>query len=131
MPVTVTKCHLCNNSRNDLFDQRKIGDPAVDYLIYTIDSFESTHKVAYCPHTIIQTLVKAGFNPVSSEAQGPPQSDLLHLCITVLAYPLTGTLLTSYMIPERMVTITRSWGMLFHHIVECLAPQRAWINLVY
>jgi len=131
MPVMINKCLLCNNSRSDLFDQRKIGYPAVDYCIFSDDSFEATHLVAYNPHTIIQTLVKTGFNPVRSEAQGRPRSDLLHLCITVLAYPLTGTLLTCHTILERMVALKRSLGLLFRSKVECLAQQRAWMNFVY
>ena len=35
MLVTINKCLLCNNSRSDLFDQRKIGYPAVDYCIFS------------------------------------------------------------------------------------------------
>ncbi len=104
--------------------------------LYAHDSFEPAHLVAYSPHTLRQTLEKAGFDIILLEAHGRPRSDILPLYITVLARPGSGapqtdasTTLSASLLPvrpERGVALKRRLGLLRRRVLERLFPQRAW-----
>lgn len=127
--------------------REKLLDPGGWLLVevpnlYAHDSFETAHLVAYSPHTLRQTLERAGFDIVCLEAHGCPRSDLLPLYITVLARPgsgaaqpdastspketLTLSASLSPVCPERGVALKRRFGMLRRRLLEHLSPRRAW-----
>ncbi len=96
--------------------------------LYAHDSFEPAHLVAYSPHTLRQTLEKAGFDVVCLEAHGRPRSDLLPLYITVLARPLPGAPRTWNLLPEKRVAFKRRVGIFCRRLLERLFPRQAWIS---
>jgi len=95
--------------------------------LYAHDVFEIAHLVAYSPHTLRQTIEKAGFDIVCIEAHGRPRSNLLSLYITVLGHPVSGVSQTRNLIPEKRVAFKRWTGMLRRRIVERLFPNQAWL----
>jgi SAM-dependent methyltransferase len=96
--------------------------------LFAHDSFETAHLVAYSPHTLQQTLEKAGFAIICLEAHGRPRSDLLPLYITLLARPGSGAPRLSRLVPEKHVALKRRIGMLRRRILARLFPQRAWLE---
>ncbi len=112
--------------------REKLLDPVGWLLVevpnlYAHDSFEPAHLVAYSPHTLRQTLEKAGFDVVSLEAHGRPRSDLLPLYITVLARPESGAPRTWNLLPGKRVAFKRRAGMLRRRLLERLFPKQAWL----
>ena len=97
--------------------------------LYAHDSFEAAHLVAYSQHTLLQTIGKAGFNPVHMETHGRPRSDILPLYITVLVHPVSCTPSPWQPVPERRVALKRRLGMLRRMFLERLFPKQAWRNL--
>jgi 2-polyprenyl-3-methyl-5-hydroxy-6-metoxy-1,4-benzoquinol methylase len=93
--------------------------------LYTHDSFEVAHQVAFSAHSLEQVLQKAGFKVVKLRKHGQPRSELLPLYITVLAQPATGG---SYSLKaEHQVRFKRQWGLFRRRLVERLSPRRAWL----
>lgn len=95
--------------------------------LYAHDSFEIAHLVSYSPHTLMQTLEKAGFEIIRLEQHGRPRSKLLPLYLTVLARPLPGVPRTWNLLPEKQVAFKRRAGMLRRRLLERLFPKQAWL----
>jgi 2-polyprenyl-3-methyl-5-hydroxy-6-metoxy-1,4-benzoquinol methylase len=96
--------------------------------LYAHDSFEVAHLVSYSPHTLLQTLEKAGFEVAKMEQHGRPRSDVLPLYITLLARPNPAHSRSGHVRPERQVPLKRRFGMLRRRILEKLMPKRAWLK---
>ncbi len=96
--------------------------------LYAHDSFEMAHLIAYSPHTLYQTLEKAGFDIVYLETHGRPRSDWLSLYITLLARPKTEESLPFRLVPERGVVIKRQAGMFYRYVIERIFSKRVWIS---
>ena len=94
--------------------------------LYAHDTFEVAHLVSYSPHTLVQTLGKAGFEIVKIGQHGRPRSELLPLYITVLARPGSTATRFSPLAPEKWVALKRRLGMLRRRVLERLFPRRAW-----
>jgi SAM-dependent methyltransferase len=94
--------------------------------LYTHDSFETAHLVAYSTHTLQQTVEKAGFEVVRLEKHGRPRSAWLPLYISLLARPRSGAQSTFRLHPERLVASKRQIGMLRRRFLERFFPARAW-----
>jgi hypothetical protein len=93
--------------------------------IYCHDSFEVAHMVSFSPHTLSQTLGKAGFSMIRIRTHGEPRSSLLPLYITVLAKPESQA--TDYTIlRERGVRSKRKFGMIKRRLLTRIAPKQAW-----
>ena len=95
--------------------------------LYAHDCFETAHLVSYSPHTLRQTLQKAGFVVVALEAQGRPRSAVTPLYLTLLVHPAREREQTAASItPERLVMLKRKMGMLRRNILTRLMPAKAW-----
>jgi 2-polyprenyl-3-methyl-5-hydroxy-6-metoxy-1,4-benzoquinol methylase len=94
--------------------------------LYAHDSFEIAHLVSYSSHTLIQTLEKAGYEPVRLEKHGRPRSNLLPLYLTVMARPMSVPSQAWSFRPERLVAVKRRTGMLRRRVLERLLPKQAW-----
>jgi SAM-dependent methyltransferase len=94
--------------------------------LYAHDSFETAHLVAYSPHTLQQTVAKAGFEVVRLEKHGRPRSAWLPLYITLLARPKIDAQGSFHLHPERFVAPKRQLGMLWRHFIERLFPRWIW-----
>lgn len=93
--------------------------------LYAHDSFEVAHLVAYSPHTLLQTLERAGFEAVAVTTHGQPRSGIIPLYLTVLASIAPGG--KPYWIrPERAVRLKRRLGLLHRRILSRLLPGLAW-----
>ncbi len=92
--------------------------------LYAHDSFETAHMTAFSPHTLRQTLQKAGFEIVKFEAHGRPRSEILPLYLTVLAR--VGQASGWQLAPEKNVGLKRRWGLLRRKIAQRLFPAKAW-----
>jgi SAM-dependent methyltransferase len=97
--------------------------------LFAHDSFETAHLVSYSPHTLRQTLEKAGFDVVCLETHGRPRSDILPLYITALAHPVFDTPQPWHPTLERWVALRRQMGLVRRRILERLVPLRAWKTL--
>ncbi len=93
--------------------------------LYAHDSFEIAHLVSYSPHSLVQTLAKAGFHVLGIECHGKPRSKILPLYITLLAQPVSTPPLRPE--PEKLVPLKRRLGMLRRRFLERLLPRLAWI----
>ena len=96
--------------------------------LYAHDSFEVAHLVSYSPHTLLQTLEKAGFETVKLERHGRPRSALLPLYITLLGRPKTAFSWSFKVRAEKRVVLKRQVGMARRRILEKLLPERAWLK---
>jgi hypothetical protein len=94
--------------------------------LYTHDSFETAHQVAFSAHTLRQTLEKAGFEIVRLEKHGRPHSAWLPLYITLLARPRSGMQSAFHLRAERCVALKRRVGIFRRHILERLFSRWIW-----
>lgn len=94
--------------------------------LYAHDSFETAHLVSYSPHTLRQTLEKAGFDIVCLETHGRPRSDVLPLYTTALAHPVFDTHQPWHPTLERWVALKRQMGLIRRRTLERLVPLRVW-----
>jgi SAM-dependent methyltransferase len=95
--------------------------------LYAHDCFEIAHLVSYSPHTLTQTLLKAGFEIKALEAHGRPRSQIIPLYLTALAIPYS---LESYQVtPEAHVSRKRRLGMLRRRLLTRLFPAKAWLPI--
>jgi SAM-dependent methyltransferase len=93
--------------------------------LYAHDSFETAHLVAFSPHTLTQTLEKAGFEIHVFQLHGLPRSRLIPLYLTVLALPAHGN--GDFKVhPERGVRIKRRLGIFRRRLLTRLFPRQAW-----
>ena len=95
--------------------------------LYSHDSFEVAHLLAFSPHTLGEVLRKAGMVKDKSKKHGHPNSNILPLYLTILCHPAeeNGKIVVQ---PERNVALKRQIGMLSRHILEKLLPNQAWIS---
>lgn len=96
--------------------------------LFAHDSFEVAHLVSYSPHTLAQTLQKAGYEIIALDAHGRPRSEVLPLYLTVLARPAARPA-AFQVTPETGVARKRRWGMLRRRLLTRLMPRRAWLPL--
>lgn len=92
--------------------------------LYAHNCFEVAHLVSFSPHTLVETLVQAGYEVITLKRHGQPRSDVLPLYLTALARPSEAE--PSAVRPERGVARKRRWGMLRRRALERLFPHRAW-----
>lgn len=96
--------------------------------LYAHDCFEVAHLVSYSPHTLKQTLNKAGFDIIARQVHGQPRSDLLRLYVTLLAVQSNQT--DEIIIdPERWVIQKRQIGMFRREMLMRLFPRQAWLPI--
>jgi 2-polyprenyl-3-methyl-5-hydroxy-6-metoxy-1,4-benzoquinol methylase len=95
--------------------------------LYSHDSFEVAHLLAFSPHTLGEVLRKAGMVKDKSKKHGHPNSNILPLYLTILCH-LAAENGKSLVQPERNVALKRQIGMLSRRIVEHLLPNQAWIS---
>ena len=93
---------------------------------YAHDSYELAHLACFTPHTLQETLKKAGFQVVRLKRHGEPRSDLLNLYLTALAMPSGKAVKDSAPNPDRFVRLKRSLGMLYRRLAQKFFPHRAW-----
>jgi SAM-dependent methyltransferase len=96
--------------------------------LYAHDSFEIAHLVSFSPHTLSQTLEKAGFEIITLEKHGRPRSEVLPLYLTVLARAVT-TPGSFHLQPESGVRLKRKLGMYRCDLLKKLYPGRAWLPI--
>lgn len=95
--------------------------------LYAHDCFEIAHLVSYSPHTLRQTVQKAGFEVQDFKQHGQPRSEVIPLYLTLLARPSTAQAAPYAVIPEGGVESKRRMGMLRRRIWTRIAPRRAWL----
>ena len=95
--------------------------------LYAHDCFEIGHTVAFSPHTLGQTLRKAGYEVLASRQHGMPRSRLVPLYLTVLARPADSGVQTRP-VRETDVKLKRRLGILRRRIRMRLFPRQAWIS---
>jgi 2-polyprenyl-3-methyl-5-hydroxy-6-metoxy-1,4-benzoquinol methylase len=95
--------------------------------LYSHDSFEVAHLLAFSPHTLGEVLRKAGMVKDKFKKHGHPNSNILPLYLTILCHPAEENGKTVVQ-PERNVALKRQIGMLSRHILEKLLPNQAWIS---
>lgn len=93
--------------------------------LYAHDSFEVAHLLAFSPHTLRETLRRAGFEIIKFEQHGRPNSTLFPLFLTVLCRPAAQPDLAPVQ-PERGVAFKRQVGMFQRRVLERLFPAQAW-----
>jgi 2-polyprenyl-3-methyl-5-hydroxy-6-metoxy-1,4-benzoquinol methylase len=96
--------------------------------LYAHDSFEIAHLVSYSPHTLVQTLLKAGYTIEALYRHGQPRSKVIPLYITALARP-DGLRPPEEIAPEKGVEFKRRMGMLQRSLLTRLMPRSAWVPL--
>lgn len=97
--------------------------------LYGHDCFEVAHLVAYSPHTLEQTLLKAGFHRDAQRVHGQPRSEILPLYLTVLAKPTGVETFAGTIAPEHGVRRKRKFAMLKRRLLSRFAPRKAWLPL--
>jgi len=94
---------------------------------YAHDSYELAHVSCFTPHSLRETLQKAGFTIVAMKKHGYPRSKLLNLYITVLAK--VGVEEPGYKVkPEKLVRERRHLGFLYRRLVLKFLPKLAWLD---
>jgi hypothetical protein len=97
--------------------------------LYAHDCFETAHLVSFSPHTLRQTLLKAGYVVDAIEAHGRPRSAVIPLYLTVLAHPASGGETSDHVVePEQRVSLQRKLGMLRRKVLTRLMPGKAWMQ---
>lgn len=96
---------------------------------YGHDSYELAHLTCFTPHTLQDTLKRAGYHIVSVVRHGFPRSSLFRLYITILAVPLTDKKEISEKSPERFVRIKRQFSMIYRRLLQKIFPKKAWLPL--
>ncbi len=114
--------------------RKKFLDPAGYLLVevpnlYAHDSFEIAHLTCFSPHTLRQSLAKAGFEIVHFKAHGFPRSQTLKLFLTVLARPASKSESGFQIKPEHFVHIKRQAGMLWRRLLSKIMPSQSWLPL--
>ncbi|MGE5223093.1 MAG: class I SAM-dependent methyltransferase [Omnitrophica WOR_2 bacterium] len=94
--------------------------------LYIHDSFEVAHLASFSPHTLKETVKKAGFSVLAIQVHGRPRSRVLPLYITLLARPLQAPP-AGKIRPERFVPLKRRLGMGYRVTVSRLLPGLAWL----
>ena len=94
--------------------------------LYSHDSFEPAHLVAYSAHTLQQIMEKAGFEIIRLEEHGRPRSAWLPLYITLLVRPGSEAKATFRLRPERGVKFKRQVGISSRHVLERLFHRWMW-----
>jgi SAM-dependent methyltransferase len=94
--------------------------------LYSHDSFEVAHLVAFSPHTLREVLRRSGFEILKIKKHGRPNSAVLPLFLTVLCRPSMQPD-THLIRPERWVALKRRIGMFRRNTSARLFPNRAWI----
>lgn len=97
--------------------------------LYAHTAFEIAHLSAFSPHTLRETVRKAGFSTRGLHSHGQPRSVILPLYLTLLAQPAESPVGEFPPRPERGVRLKRSWGMLRRRILGRVLPQLAWLPL--
>ncbi len=100
--------------------------------LYGHDCFEVAHLVSFSPHTLKQTLQKAGFQVQASLVHGRPRSASIPLYLTMLAKPIkeNDQAGSPYRVePESGVRRKRRLAMLRRKLVTRLAPRKAWLPI--
>ena len=97
--------------------------------LYAHDSFEIAHLTCFSPHTLRQSLIKAGYEVVSFKAHGLPRSNTLKLFLTVLARPRREIPSGLQMKPEQFVHVKRQMGMLWRKFLSKILPKISWLPL--
>lgn len=97
--------------------------------LYAHDSFEIAHLISFSPHTLRETLKKAGFEIVENKKHGLPRSDLLPLYLTFLAQPRQEVSPMDQVKPEQRVALKRKLGMCHRRVLGHLKPHRTWSPL--
>ncbi len=97
--------------------------------LYAHDSFELAHLTCFSPHTLKQSLAKAGYKIVRFHAHGLPRSRTLKLFLTVLAKPLREGTPSLTVKPEQFVHIKRQMGMLWRKLLSKIMPSLSWLPL--
>lgn len=97
--------------------------------LYAHDSFELAHLTCFSPHTLRQSLEKAGYQIVRFHAHGLPRSRTLKLFLTVLAKPSQPGSSRSQVKPEQFVHIKRQMGLLWRKILSRIMPKMSWLPL--
>jgi SAM-dependent methyltransferase len=97
--------------------------------LYAHNCFEVAHLTSFSPHTLRQTLQKAGFTIDDFLQHGQPRSVVLPLYLTVLARPLAAPLPPEkYSLQrEHGVALKRRLGMARRRLLQRLFPSLAWI----
>lgn len=94
---------------------------------YAHDSYELAHVSCFTPHSLKETLQKAGFTIIAMEKHGHPRSKLLNLYITVLAK--VGVEHPGYEVkPEKFVRERRQLGFVYRRLVLKFLPKLAWLD---
>jgi len=96
--------------------------------LYAHDCFEVAHLVAYSPHTLVQTLQRAGFTPLFLRRHGQPRSKILPLYLTALAKPEAHPT-TLPVKAEKIVALKRRLGLFRRRLLTRLLPRQAWLPL--
>jgi SAM-dependent methyltransferase len=95
--------------------------------LYAHNSFELAHLLAFSPHTLYETLRRAGFEIIKFEKHGRPNSILFPLFLTALCRPVMQPDLAAVR-PEHGVALKRRLGMLRRWLLERVLPGRAWLR---
>jgi SAM-dependent methyltransferase len=101
--------------------------------LYAHDCFEVAHTIAFSTHTLLETVRRAGYEPLEVQQHGLPRSQLIPLYITLLVAPAIARSEPAYSevkpwtpTPETRVRIKRQMGLLRRRLLTTLFPQRAW-----
>ena len=97
--------------------------------LYAHDSYELAHLTCFSPHTLKQSLSKAGFEIVSFRKHGLPRSRTLKLFLTVLAKPSLTRISNPDVQAEQFVHIKRQMGMLWRRLLSKFLPKITWLPL--
>lgn len=95
--------------------------------LYAHNSFELAHLVAFSPHTLRETLRRAGFEIIKFGKHGRPNSALFPLFLTALCRPAMQPDRAPVR-PEHGVAFKRRLGMLRRWLLERVLPGRAWLR---
>ena len=97
--------------------------------LYAHNSFEVAHMAAFSPHTLRETVRKAGFSVQLLVRHGQPRSVVLPLYLTLLAKPRKGAAAPGvYAVrPERGVPLKRRLGFARRRLLQRLFPALAWV----
>jgi hypothetical protein len=120
---------------SDLYRLRQAFMAAEGWLLvevpnlYAHNCFEVAHLSSFSPHTLRETLQKAGFTVEAFLQHGQPRSLVLPLYLTVLARPAARPLPPALypLRQERGVAIKRRLGMARRRLLQRLFPNLAWI----
>ncbi|MFZ3070223.1 MAG: bifunctional glycosyltransferase/class I SAM-dependent methyltransferase, partial [Anaerolineaceae bacterium] len=96
---------------------------------YAHDSYELAHLACFTPHSIVETLHKAGYEVAFLRKHGYPRSELLNLYLNVLARPAQNPTPSYTVKPESAVPLKRQLAIFRRRVLTRLSPGRAWLPL--